>query len=83
MTAIIQTILNFRDILFGILVGILTIFFIRRDQKNEIKNQQLQARVEEIGRTRKAKNDFNNLSDAEQSEWMLDDLKEKRSKFDK
>ncbi len=77
MTAIIQAILNFKDILLGILAGALTIFFIRRDQKNEIKNQQLQARIEEIGRTRKAKNDFNNLSDVEQSEWMLKRIQEK------
>lgn len=83
MAAIIQTILNFRDILFGVLAGALAIFFIRRDQKNEIKNQQLQARIEEIGRTRKAKSGFNNLGDAEQSDWMLDDLKEKRDKLGK
>lgn len=83
MAAIIQTILNFRDILFGVLAGILTIFFIRRDQKNEIKNQQLQAKISEIGRTRKAKRNFDNFSDAEQSDWMLDDLKEKRDKLGK
>jgi hypothetical protein len=83
MMAIIQALINARDILLGLLAGILTIFFIRRDQKNEIKNQQLQAKIEEISRTRKAKNDFNNLNDVEQSEWMLDDLKEKRNKSDK
>lgn len=83
MTTIIQTIINLKALLFGALAGALAIFFIRRDQKNEIKNQQLQAKISEIGRTRKAQSNFNNFSDAEQSDWMLDDLKEKRDKLGK
>jgi len=83
MTTIIQAILDFKAIIVGFSAAIVSIFLIRRDLKNEIKNQQLQDRIEEINRTRKYKNDFNNLDNDEQSKWLLDNLKKKRDKFPK
>lgn len=83
MTSITQILLQLKAAIFIVLGGIVTIFFIRRDQKNEIKNRALQDTIDEASRTKKSKNNFNNLSDSEQSEWMLNDLKEKRDKFSK
>ena len=83
MTSITQILLQLKAAIFIVLGGIVTIFFIRRDQKNEIKNRTLQDTIDEARRTKKSKNNFNNLSDSEQSEWMFNDLKEKRDKFSK
>lgn len=78
---ILQFLLQFKEYFVLFIAAIGTLFFIKREQKKEIKNRELEAKINEVQRTEKAKNNFNDLDDSEQSDWLLNDLEKRRNKL--
>lgn len=62
---------------------VLQYFTTRKEIKNEFKYKNFEEKINDLKEIEQIKNDFNDLDDSQQSEWLLKQLQERREKATK